>query len=476
MRRSLVALVGCGIVLALAMPPAIGSEPRPGGAGIGDPYFPKDGNGGYRVRHYDIKVRYAPDSGRLLGDAVIAARSAKSMSRFNLDFVLRPLRVTVNGDRAEFRMHGRHELVVVPARPIRADRRLRIEVRYRGHPEHAEVDGGRPWRSPGRPAFVNAEPHSSTIWFPLNDHPSDKATYDVTAVVPRAWKAVSAGRLVGHHRAGKHSAWHWRVDEPMASYQQFLGLGRYHFRHDDRAGLTSLYAWSSGFSDRMIRHIRIGLGNSRSYVRWLGKRLGPYPFHHIGGVVVGGMDVPTIESQSAPVYGRYVFRYGYPAQARQIMVHELAHQWFGASVTIRRWRYLWLQEGFATYLEWWFAAAHGGPSANEQMLSTYRLYPRDAHWWTIPPGDPGPGPSLFRSVYGRGAMTLQGLRNRIGLPDFRRILRTFAREHRYGTATTQQFIRLAERVSGQDLSRFFRVWLFRPNRPAPTVANGFPAT
>ena len=110
------------------------------------------------------------------------------------------------------------------------------------------------------------------------------------------------------------------------------------------------------------------------------------------------------------------------------------------------------------------------------MLSTYRLYHEDAHWWTIPPGNPGPGPSLFRSVYDRGAMTLQGLRNRVGLPDFRRTLRTFAREHRYGTATTRQFIRLAERVSGQDLSRFFRVWLSRPKRPSPTAANGFPDT
>jgi len=474
MRRSLVALVGCGVALALTVPSAVGAEPRPGGAGIGDPYFPKDGNGGYRVRHYDVKVRYAPDSGRLVGKTVIAARSTQAMSRFNLDFVLRPLCVIVNGDRAGFRMRGRHELVVVPAQPIRAGQRLRIEVRYRGHPEREKVDGGQLWKSPGRPSFVNGEPHSATVWFPLNDHPSDKATYDVTAVVPRAWKAVSAGRLVGHHRVGKHTAWHWRVDEPMASYQQFLGLGRYHFHRDDRGGLTSLYAWSSGFSDRMIRHIRIGLGKSRSYLRWLGKRLGPYPFHHIGGVVVGGMDVATIESQSAPVYGRYVFRYDFPHQAQQIMVHELAHQWFAASVTVRRWRDLWLQEGFATYLEWWYAAAHNGPTADEQMLSAYGLYPENAHWWTIPPGDPGPGPSLFRSVYDRGAMTLQGLRNRIGLPDFRRILRTFASQHRYGTATTQQFVRLAERISGQDLTRFFRVWLFRPKRPAQTAANGFP--
>ena len=157
------------------------------------------------------------------------------------------------------------------------------------------------------------------------------------------------------------------------------------------------------------------------------------------------------------------------------MVHELAHQWFGDSVSIRRWRDLWLNEGFATYLEWWYAAAHGGPTRDAQMLESYRAVPPKSRWWSIPPGDPGPGKSLFRERVQTGAMTLQALHNIVGERDLGQILRTWSRVHRYGHGTTRAFIALAERISRHDLSRLFRVWLYRPHRPARTVANGFPA-
>jgi hypothetical protein len=236
--------------------------------------------------------------------------------------------------------------------------------------------------------------------------------------------------------------------------------------------LSYTYAWSSLFSQATQRKVRLALARTPEFVTWLSDRLGRYPFDHVGGTVPGGFAVATIESQSAPVYGHYIFQRG--SLITSTMVHELAHQWLGDSVSIRRWRDLWLNEGFATYLEWWYAAAHGGASLNEQMLAYYRAIPRDDQWWTIPPGDPGPGKTLFTSVYGRGAMTLQALRNIVGASDFDETLRTWTSSHRYGHGTTREFIALAEHVSGQDLGRLFRVWLFRPHRPAHTVANGFP--
>jgi len=185
-------------------------------------------------------------------------------------------------------------------------------------------------------------------------------------------------------------------------------------------------------------------------------------------------DVATLESASAPVYGRYVFAFGYPEQARTTILHELAHQWFASSVTIRRWRDLWLQEGFASLVTGWYDAEHGGPSLEQQLLDEYAEHPPGRFYWTVPPGDPGPGPrNLFRTVYSRGGMTLAALRTRIGVPAFERVMRRWAVEHRHGYGTTDQFVALAEQVSGQDLAAFFREWLYDPDRPEPTPANGF---
>jgi aminopeptidase N len=474
--RALVALlaavsfpINAGAVVAAEpgnLPPCRGS------AGAGDRYFPHDGNGGYQVRHYDLDLRFRPAADQLFGVATIDAHSRLALSSLHLDFMLRATRVTVDGIPARFRSSGRHELVVRPSRAISADRRFTIVVAYRGKPGSVLFHGYPLWRSPRRPAFVNGEPHSAAVWFPVNDHPSDKATYDVRVRVPRTWEAIAAGALVRHRRHVRHSNWQWQVAQPMASYLTFLGLGDYRLVRGQAQGMDLTYAWSRSLHAREERLIRTELARTPRYVAWLASRLGRYPFDHLGGTVQGAPAVATIESQSAPVYGNYIFQRR--ALARTTIVHELAHQWFGDSVGIRRWRDLWLNEGFATYLQWWYAAAHNGPSLNRQLLDTYRLLPADAHWWTIPPGDPGPGPPLFRTVYDRGAMTLQALRNTIGPDDFRRTLRTWARSHRYGHGTTRQFIALAERTSHAELSRLFRVWLYEPRRPAQTERNGFP--
>jgi aminopeptidase N len=111
-------------------------------------------------------------------------------------------------------------------------------------------------------------------------------------------------------------------------------------------------------------------------------------------------------------------------------------------------------------------------SLNEQMLHEYRLVPPNNEWWHIKTGRPERTRDLFRTVYFRGAMTVQALRNVVGARDFRRIVRTWVRE--YDHATTWAFVDLAERISGRSLGRLFRVWLFTPERPERTVANGFP--
>jgi aminopeptidase N len=479
MRSPRPALVAALLLAVLAPAGPATSEaahPRPGSAGIGDPYFPDDGNGGYRVRHYDVHLRYLPGSGRLEGRATVTARTTQPLSRLDLDLQLPTQSVRVDGEPATFRTARNHELVVTPTHPLPAGKVVRIDVRYGGDPAAVVVDRGHPWQQQDvGGAFVNGEPHSGTVWLPLNDHPADKASYDVSVTVPRDWEAVAAGDLVGERHGRGTSTWHWRVPDPMPSYQVFLGVGQYDFvRGVDLGTRTSLLAYSTSFTPAIQGRIRAQFRAQRGYLRWLEAHLGGYPFDHLGMVVQDG-DVATIESEAAPVYGQYIFTSGYPEQARSTIVHELAHQWFASSVTIRRWRDLWLNEGFATFVTNWYDAEHGGRTLAQQLVDDYARHPAGTHYWTVVPGDPGPGPvNLFRTVYSRGSMTLEALYARIGAPAFGRLIEQWAAQHRNGYGTTAQFVALAQEVSGQDLTTFFREWLYDPDRPEPTPANGFP--
>jgi len=153
-----------------------------------------------------------------------------------------------------------------------------------------------------------------------------------------------------------------------------------------------------------------------------------------------------------------------------LVVHELAHQWFGDHVAVERWRDIWLNEGFATFMEWRWSEQHGGRSAAATLASTYRL--QSESFWELTIGDPGAARVFDGAVYDRGAMTLQALRNRVGDAVFWEIVRTWIAEQGGGNASSADFEALATRLSGQDLSSFFTAWLRTPSRPEPTEANG----
>jgi len=147
------------------------------------------------------------------------------------------------------------------------------------------------------------------------------------------------------------------------------------------------------------------------------------------------------------------------------LVHELAHQWYGDAVSPRTWQHIWLNEGFATYSEWlWAARGHRG-AAQDRFAQLYGE-PAGSSLWSPPPADPGQGANLFgRPVYDRGAMALHALRDRVGFATFLRICRRWARVHDGGSARTGQLRTLAEQVSGDRLGRLFSDWLWRDGRP-----------
>ncbi|MGD9958238.1 M1 family metallopeptidase [Nocardioides sp.] len=471
-RRRLTARIAAVVAVALTIP--AGAAQAGGGIGakgIGDPYYPDYGNGGYDVTHYGIKVNYRPATDRVVGRTMITATTKKRLTRFNLDLVLPASAVRVNGRPARF-SQGAHELVVTPRRAIGKGRTMKVWVRYAGKPANYSAHGISPWITTKDGAAAVGEPEIAPWWFPANDHPRDKAKYDVRVTVPRNVEALGNGILVSRAVSGKQRTWHWREHKQMASYLAFFVAGQFDITRSRTAdGIPVLTAVASN-GGAAARFAAQDLARTPEVVDWHTAAWGPYPFDAMGGVAPAASFGFALENQTRPVYSRLFWTGG---SNIYVVVHELAHQWFGDSVSVRNWRDIWLNEGFASFTEWLWSEQHAEGTAQQIFDAAYSSYPQNDSFWTVKIGNPGKGNEFNGAVYERGAMTLQALRNRIGDGDFFTVMRTWARIHKYENAQISQFASLAERVSGKQLDGFFRAWLYRGVKPAATPANGFPA-
>jgi aminopeptidase N len=467
--------VACSAALGLpvALPAgALQAVPEAGSAGIGDPYFPADGNGGYDVKHYDIHDTYVIDSGRLSGWTAVDAVATTDLKAFNLDLVLAvdDVKLVVDGvDRpVAFAKDGKHELVVTPRGPLAAGADFTVRVDYHGVPHDIGYDKNHPWVSSSEEGLATNEPQIAPWWFPANDHPRDKATFDIEVRVPTTNEAVSNGELVSKQDDGRWATWRWRMTEPMAPYLAFFAAGQFVIDAGVEQGLPYYNAVSKQLPKGDRDRARALMARTPGIVRWLEGQFGDYPYASTGGVTTSLYSGFALENQSRPTYP-YL---GNQAYARSVVVHELAHQWFGDQVSVDRWRDIWLNEGFASWVEWRYVEAHGGRAAQETLRRHYSAYMASDPFWNLKIGNPGPKRVFAYPVYERGAMALQALRHRIGNTDFQRLLRTWVEQRKDGNGRVGQFKALAERTSGEQLDEFFKAWLFTGAKPARTKANG----
>jgi aminopeptidase N len=456
-----------------------GARCTPGAAGVGDGYYPGYGNGGYDVREYDLDVAYDPATDRLDGKATVSAKATQSLCSLHLDLVgLEVQSIEVDGRPATFTRDGQ-ELVVTPRKPLNKGRRFEVVARYGGVPSEFVLPG-----TDIRTGFmatpdgvtVAGQPEVAASWFPVNDHPLDKAAYDFEVTVPDGYEVVANGFLRGTRRDGGATTWRWVAREPMASYLATIDIGQWDVSTGRTArGLPIYDAVDSAITGDLRAAIDSSLARQGEVLDLLTASFGRYPFSTVGAIVDNQDDLFfALETQTRPVYSKlfWLDNQGNVRNGDPVIVHELAHQWFGDDVALARWQDIWLNEGFATYAEWLWEDHEGRATPQETFQASYDELPADDPFWSVVIGDPGVDLLFDNAVYTRGAMTLQALRNEVGDDTFWAIVRGWAASKSGGNGTTEQFIALAERIAGRQLDQVFDTWLFTAGKPTPSAVSG----
>ncbi len=419
---------------------------------MGDPYFPDDGNSGYNVSHYDVRVGYDPARTHYLdGDTTVTATATEALDRFSLDLKgFKVASVDINGAPAKaFSRSGEHKLDITPAQRLAKGKKFTVRVRYAGKPDnegwHTLKDGG---------AYVSGEPRSSSSWYPSNDHPSDKATFQVTATVPDGWTAIGSG-LPGKTTTGKGpdgqatKTFRWHEDKPLATYLSAFAIDKFTVHKSKlKDGTPVIHAYSPGSEGSWQWEDQLP-----EMLDYFSSKFGPYPFSSAGGIVVNGSEgggPNALETQTRPTYKG--------GMTDESMAHENAHQWFGDSVTISDWRNGCLNECFAQYANQLWHEKQGGNLDGFFYHDSVEEEKNNPEFWDVKLYNPGKGKELDEVLYSKGALMVHALRRTVGDKAFFATLKQWTHDHRDSNATWPQFEKLAQKVSGKDLTGFFDAW------------------
>ncbi|SNX64469.1 peptidase M1-like protein [Streptomyces sp. TLI_55] len=437
--------------------------------GVGDRLFPHLGNPGYDVASYDLSFTYSgSNSEPLQAVTTIDAWTTTPLDRINLDFAHGEVEsVEVDGEPASF-ASADEDLVVTPEEALPSGSWMRITVKHTSDPVSSEQrDGG--WvRTTDGLAMAN-QADAAHLVFPCNDHPSDKAVFTIRITAPDGYTAVANGLPAGADRAAGATTWTYRTQHPMATELAQVSIGRSTVLH--REGPHGLPV-RDVVPTKHREALEPWLEKTPDQISWMESKVGRYPFETYGLLMADADTGFELETQTLSLFERELFTEpAYPQwYVESIMVHELAHQWFGDSVAPASWSDLWLNEGHATWYEALYAEEKAGKSMEARMKAAYGASDR---WRAAggPPAapkapDPGQKISIFRpNVYDGAALALYALRQEIGRETFERLERVWVSRHEDGTATTADFVALASEMSGRDLGGFFQDWLYGEKTP-----------
>lgn len=426
---------------------------------VEDRVYPEVGDPGVDALHYALDLTWDPDSRTLDAVEELDLRATADADDVRLDLAppMRPSSVTVDGEDAAYDHDGK-ELVV--HHPVEANAQHTLVIRYSGKPEPVPAPVQRTdfsstgWtvtRDGG--VWTMQEPYGAYSWYAVNDQPSDKALYDVTISAPAPMVGVSNGELLSRRDSGGETTTRWRLDEPASSYLVTVAIGDFTMTKDrSRSGVPITY-WTPADKPQLIPRLR----RAPAELAWLEDRLGPYPFDTLGFLVVdarSGMETQTMITLGDTRY----------ATSPEVLVHEMAHHWYGDEVTPVDWRDVWMSEGMATYLQGVWQSEDAGTPLEDRM-DDWATFDRQLRQ------DAGP-PAYFQedsfgsgNVYYIPAVMWDELRKKVGDATFWRLVREWPTLREDGNADFEDITTWWSEQTGEDLTDFFDAWLLGPDTP-----------
>jgi aminopeptidase N len=432
------------------------------GDGVGDVLYPELGNPGVDVVDYTLDLLYDPEQAVIAGSVTLEIEFTDDRDEFTLDSS-GPIvtRVEIDGDEVAFELDD-PELRITPDEPITAGDVHTVEVEYSVAPGGGSSLSGLPsgWFPTDSGSYVLNQPDGARTWLPSNDHPSDKATWTYRITVPEGLTAVGNGELVGSSSGPNGVTWEWREAEPMATYLMLVLTGPYEIIEGETPdGLPLLSVALEGEVDQAQRFID-GIDEQ---VAFFEEYFGPYPLDRYGLAITDSFGGLAMETQGRSLFSRDDMRQPGGFIEELLLAHEIAHQWFGNTVTPSRWIDIWLNESFATYCQWMWLEHIGLTTVEGEAGNA--LEQRQSGFGE-PTGDPGARDLFSYNSYDGGAVVLHALRRTVGDDVFFEILRTWVQDNLDTSRSTADFVAHVEAVTGEQFDDFFDAWLFSDPPPA----------
>ena len=416
---------------------------------------------GIDVQHYVFRVTVSDASDELTGETTVTVRFVSdSLSTVVLDLA-QTMHVTAVSGAAKYE-HASGRLALTLAETPKAGTLRQFTIEYHGKP----ASGLRFLKNKyGERCFFSANwPDLAHQWLPTVDHPSDKATGEFIVTAPQRYQVVANGSLEEEiSLADGNRVTHWRQGVPIATWLYNIGVARFDVRHFGSAAGVPLQTWV--YPQDRDAGIATFEESSRKAVEFYASHIGPYPYDKLADVQSAG-NTGGMEHASAIFFGEASLT---GPSAASLVAHETAHQWFGDSVTEKDWDDVWLSEGFATYFAL-LAMEHDqglGPFVAALKRSRTAIFNAEKKLPGIAVVQTGPWNGIPNQiVYQKGGWVLHMLRGQLGAERFWPGIREYYRRYRDSNASTEDFRRVMEEVSGADLGWFFRQWLYRPGSPA----------
>jgi aminopeptidase N len=455
-------------------PPSTEVSPQGGGPGadpddaaydvalsepVEDSYYPDVGDPGVDALHYGLSLAWAPKQRTLTGVATVTFRATEDDEEFQLDLgpALEVSGARLDGEPVEVAHEGK-DLVVTAE--VEADERYVLEVSYAGVPEPVAAPTTRGDFSttgftitPGGETWTMQEPYGAHTWYPVNDQPSDKALYDFILTVPSPWVGVANGELVDRTEAQGRTTTTWHLDEPAASYLTTVAFGDYTTSSNTSASGVEIDYWVPRDEPGLADSLRAAAGG----LDFLEDLLGPYPFSTLGFVLVDSRS--GMETQTMITLGKTDY-----TLSSAVLVHEMAHHWYGNQVSPDDWRDVWMNEGMAMYLQGMWEAEQSGRTIAQQM-DIWAGYEDDYRAESGPPAAYDPAAFGEGNIYYGPALMWHELRERVGDEQFFRVLREWpsARDNR--STGRDDYLAWLEDELDQELTGFFDAWLLGEETP-----------